>query len=112
MFLTDAVDASDPLFDLHRVPEQIVVNQQIGARQVGALRRRVGANENVEFAPRETVFELIPLDAYPFACRRIDEPPTLLGVGADQLAGTDVAKPTDDIVRVSANLVNTTTCCT
>jgi hypothetical protein len=43
MALADAIDAPDALFDLHGVPRQVEVDQQVSALQVKSFGRRIRA---------------------------------------------------------------------
>ena len=40
----DSIDSADSLHDSRRVPGQVVINQQIGAVKIDALRQHVGWN--------------------------------------------------------------------
>ena len=48
--LSQAVDAADPLLDLHRVPRQVSIDQHTARLKVQALARGVGADENVNLS--------------------------------------------------------------
>ena len=50
VLLADPVDAADPLLDLHRVPGQVVIDQQPAELEVQALGGRVGADEELDGA--------------------------------------------------------------
>src|SRR5262245_41306909 len=46
MGLTEAVEASDALLDLHRVPRQVVVQQDVAELEVQPLRADLGRQED------------------------------------------------------------------
>jgi hypothetical protein len=66
--LADAVDAADPLLDLHRVPRQVEVDHHAARLEVQALGRGVGADQEADrpvFQPLLDVFlaALVPIAA-------------------------------------------------
>jgi hypothetical protein len=77
VLLPDAVDAADALLDLHRIPRQIVIDQEIGSLEIEPLGRGVGADQDVDLTTDEPVLDLVPFDADPVARRRIDITPAL-----------------------------------
>ena len=46
---TDAVDAAEPLDDAHRVPVDVVVDEQVAVLQVLPFRNAVGRDQHVDF---------------------------------------------------------------
>ncbi|MCY1514903.1 hypothetical protein D9M68_494690 [compost metagenome] len=64
--LTQPIDPTNPLFDLHRIPGQVVIHQQRRELQVDALRTDLGRQQNlgprIGFErPQYCVFVIAPL---------------------------------------------------
>ncbi|MDW8443615.1 MAG: hypothetical protein RML45_04380 [Acetobacteraceae bacterium] len=69
MLLPEAIDASDALFDAHRIPGAVVIDQRSAELEVQPLRRRIGAEQKIGLPFAEPPLHLIPAHRSPCPVR-------------------------------------------
>ena len=53
MALTDAVDVPDALLELHRIPGQVIIDQQVGDLQIQSLGGGVRAQQDIDVSAQK-----------------------------------------------------------
>jgi hypothetical protein len=99
MRLSDAVDSADSLFDLHWIPREIVIDQQIGGLEVQAFGGRIRTNQDIDLSPQEPVLNFLSIDTPKAPCVRIKILAAFSGIRSDEHGGVDFPQTVDKVTE-------------
>ncbi len=97
VFLPDAVDTSNPLFDFHWIPAEVEIDQQVGCLQVQTLGGGVGAYQDVNLLAQEPLLDLFTVHINHLARAGVIilSPPARIGAGDHARVG--LAQTVDNV---------------
>lgn len=78
MLLADSVHPSDPLFNLHRIPGQVVIHKHVAELKIPPLTSRFGANQNLRPAiVPEASHSTVLTNSVKLSVKYVDAPPLI-----------------------------------